>query len=36
LAGQNLLRKRHAEIGPPERRGQIERGVYGKVTWSFR
>lgn len=36
VIGQNLLRRRHAEIGPPERRGELERGVYGKLTWSFR
>lgn len=35
LVGQNLLHDRHVEFGTPEARGEIERGVYGKVTWQF-
>jgi iron complex outermembrane receptor protein len=35
LVGQNLLHRRHAEFGPPDTRGQIERGVYGKIEWGF-
>lgn len=33
LVGQNLLHRRHAEFGPPGSRREIERGVYGKLTW---
>jgi iron complex outermembrane receptor protein len=35
LVGQNLLHERHVEFGSPEDRGEIERGVYGKITWDF-
>jgi iron complex outermembrane receptor protein len=35
LVGQNLLHDHHAEFGPPVARGEIERSVYGKVTWQF-
>jgi iron complex outermembrane receptor protein len=35
VVGQNLLHARHAEFGPPELRGDIERGVYGKAAWGF-
>jgi iron complex outermembrane receptor protein len=35
VVGQNLLHDRHAEFGPPEARGEIERGVYGKIAWGF-
>ncbi len=33
LVGQNLLHDRHTEFGTPVARGQIERGVYGKIVW---
>jgi len=33
VVGQNLLHARHAEFGDPGTRQEIERGVYGKVTW---
>jgi iron complex outermembrane receptor protein len=33
--GQNLLRGHHPESGTPERRGDVERAVYGKVAWGF-
>jgi iron complex outermembrane recepter protein len=33
LVGQNLLHEQHAEFGGPLSRGEIERGVYGKVAW---
>ena len=36
LAGQNLLHARHPEFGAPSPlREEVERGVYGKVTWRF-
>jgi iron complex outermembrane recepter protein len=35
LVGQNLLDARHPELGSPLSREEIERGVYGEVTWSF-
>ncbi|HSN85931.1 MAG TPA: TonB-dependent receptor, partial [Thermoanaerobaculia bacterium] len=36
LVGQNLLHESHAEFGPPgPLREEIERSVYGKVTWRF-
>ena len=35
LVGQNLLHDHHAEFGAPASRGEIQRGVYGKVTWGF-
>jgi iron complex outermembrane receptor protein len=35
VTGQNLLHRRHIEFGPPNGRGEIERGVYGHVTWGF-
>jgi len=36
LVGQNLLHNSHPEFGAPTAaRGEIERSVYGKVTWSF-
>jgi iron complex outermembrane recepter protein len=35
LVGQNLLHDHHVEFGPPASRGEIERAVYGKVTWQF-
>lgn len=35
LVGQNLLDNHHAEFGEPASRGEIERGVYGKVVWRF-
>lgn len=33
LVGQNLLHGEHVEFGAPASRGQIERGVYAKLTW---
>ena len=35
LVGQNLLHDHHVEFGTPAARGEIERSVYGKVTWQF-
>src|SRR3989449_1138798 len=35
LVGQNLLHDRHAEVGAPATRREIERGVYGLVEWRF-
>jgi iron complex outermembrane recepter protein len=35
LVGQNLLHARHAEFGPQDMRGEIERGVYAKAAWGF-
>lgn len=35
VAGQNLLHEHHAEFGSPTARREIERSVYGKVTWRF-
>lgn len=35
IVGQNLLHGRHAEFGTPATRGEIERGVYGKLAWHF-
>ncbi len=36
LIGQNLLHARHPEFGPPSPlRQEVERNVYGKVTWRF-
>lgn len=36
LMGQNLLEESHPEFGAPTpRREEVERGVYGKVTWFF-
>lgn len=35
VVGQNLLGPRHAEFGAPATRREVERSVYGKVTWSF-
>jgi iron complex outermembrane receptor protein len=32
LVGQNLLQRRHPESGTVT---EIERGVYGKVTWQW-
>jgi iron complex outermembrane recepter protein len=36
ITGQNLFQKRHPEFGAdvPTRR-EIERGVYGKISWTF-
>jgi iron complex outermembrane receptor protein len=36
VVGQNLLDDHHVEFGAPASRGEIERGVYGKVAWDFR
>jgi iron complex outermembrane recepter protein len=35
VVGQNLLHDTHVEFGKPAARGEIERGVYGKVAWDF-
>jgi iron complex outermembrane receptor protein len=35
VVGQNLLHDHHAEFGIPLQRGEIQRGVYGKVAWGF-
>jgi iron complex outermembrane receptor protein len=35
LVGQNLLHDHHVEFGTPAARGEIERSIYGKVTWQF-
>ena len=35
LVGRNLLHDHHTEFGTPAARGEIERSVYGKVTWQF-
>lgn len=35
LVGQNLLHDHHAQFGTPQARGEIERSVYGKITWGF-
>ena len=35
VVGQNLLHDRHAEFGALASRQEIERSVYGKVSWSF-
>jgi iron complex outermembrane recepter protein len=35
LVGQNLLHEHHAEFGEPASRGEIQRGVYGKLAWGF-
>jgi iron complex outermembrane receptor protein len=35
IVGQNLLHDHHAEFGAVTSRQEIERSVYGKVSWSF-
>jgi iron complex outermembrane receptor protein len=35
VVGQNLAQAHHPEFGAPGSRQEIERSVYGKVTWSF-
>ncbi|MGH8642926.1 MAG: TonB-dependent receptor plug domain-containing protein [Gammaproteobacteria bacterium] len=35
VVGQNLLHDHHPEFGASASRGEIERGVYGKVLWRF-
>lgn len=35
IAGQNLLHARHAEYGDPAARHEIERNVYGKMTYRW-
>jgi iron complex outermembrane receptor protein len=35
LVGQNLLHDHHAEFGALPSREEVERGVYGEVTWRF-
>lgn len=35
IVGQNLLHDHHPEFGAPLTRGEIERGVYGKIAWDF-
>ena len=35
VVGQNLLDSRHPEFGTGPTRHEIQRSVYGKVTWRF-
>lgn len=35
LVGQNLLHKRHVEFSDLANRKEIERTIYGKLTWGF-
>ena len=35
LVGQNLLHRRHAEFGAGPTGEEVQRGCYGKITWSF-
>ena len=35
IVSQNLLDSQHPEFGVPASRREIQRGVYGKVTWRF-
>lgn len=35
VVGQNLLDDHHPEFGAAASREEVERGVYGQVTWSF-
>jgi iron complex outermembrane receptor protein len=35
IVGQNLLHDHHAEFGTLPGRGEIQRGVYGKISWEF-
>lgn len=35
VVGQNLLDRQHPEFGFPTSRHEIERGVFGKVTWRY-
>jgi len=35
IVGQNLLHGQHPEIGPVATREDVQRGVYGQVTWNF-
>jgi hypothetical protein len=35
VVGQNLLHDQHPEFGAPESRGEIERGVYTRISWGF-
>lgn len=35
LVGQNLIHSRHPEFGPSGNRYEIERSIFGKVTWHF-
>jgi len=35
VVGQNLLHEQHAEFMPLANRREIERSVFGKVTWGF-
>jgi hypothetical protein len=36
LVGQNLLHEHHPEYGyPSPAREEIQRGVYGKMSWKF-
>jgi iron complex outermembrane recepter protein len=35
VVGQNLLHSHHIEFGAPANRYEIERVLYGKVTWRF-
>jgi iron complex outermembrane receptor protein len=33
--GENLLHDHHAEFSPLASRREIERSIFGKVTWGF-
>ncbi len=35
IVGQNLLHAHHVEFGAPATRQEVERTVFGKVTWRF-
>ena len=35
LVGQNLLHDHHAEFGAPATRQEVERTLFGKVTWRY-
>jgi iron complex outermembrane receptor protein len=35
VVGQNLLHPRHVEFGAPAARGEIQRSIYGKLSWGF-
>ena len=35
IIGQNLLHDHHPEYGASDARGEIQRGVYAKVSWGF-
>ncbi len=35
LVGKNLLHDRHIEFGDASARGEVERSIFGKVTWRY-